>query len=54
MFFVNIVCELLFKFQVVFLFRLRVVFQISSCELLIKTEFQVINWYTSYIFISSV
>ena len=51
---VNIVCELLFKFQVVLLFRLRVVFRVSSCELWIKTEFQVISWYSSYVFISGV
>ena len=47
---------LLFKFQVVLLFRLRIVFRVSSCELLIKTEFQVIGiqvihiWCLSYEF----
>ena len=43
---VNTVCELLFRFQGVLLFRLKVVFRVSSCELLIKTELQVISWYS--------
>ena len=29
-------------------------FRVSSCELLIKTEFQVISWHSSYIFVSGV